>query len=473
MLGKTMFSDVDISPDEETVIGRADLDDLLIWRASDGVLLRKIVTSEMVSKLAAMPDNHSVAVGFKSGKITIYPFAVGTAPVTLFEHRGDFASISFSGDRRRMLTVSEDGLAAVWDSQSLLLISSFQTRVKNIAGGELDADGRRAYVVGEDGTVLVWRPDTNVVLRRVSVGDIPRPWRAVSLWDQDRILVVVGQTGIGHSVGISTLGGELSKISAAFHLSAPQALLNYARVQVSRPVPPAPADLSLGKEDEDADDCDRLAGHVYDPGKKAHGVIAGQIDGKLAEVACRKAIERKPHEARYHYQLGRALVREQHYDEALAEFRTSIAGGYSMAYLGRYALFQVGHDAATTDHQALDFLRAAFGQENGIAGYLLAEEYWLGKRVTEDKNEAMQLYLKAAMLGYPDAHLKLAEIYESGQIVPRDFERALYHQIAGVDHLEKLGLSNPSLSLRRASLARLVTPSAVLSAFGMPRGTLR
>ena len=56
------------------------------------------------------------------------------------------------------------------------------------------------------------------------------------------------------------------------------------------------------------DACDWEAGHPSDPDRVGPGVGSGDVDTERAIAACRHAIEREPNTARFHYQLGRALV---------------------------------------------------------------------------------------------------------------------------------------------------------------------
>jgi hypothetical protein len=58
------------------------------------------------------------------------------------------------------------------------------------------------------------------------------------------------------------------------------------------------------------DACDWEAGHPSDPDRVGPGVGSGNVDTARAIAACRDAVEREPDTARFHYQLGRALVYE-------------------------------------------------------------------------------------------------------------------------------------------------------------------
>jgi hypothetical protein len=56
------------------------------------------------------------------------------------------------------------------------------------------------------------------------------------------------------------------------------------------------------------DACDWEAGHPSDPDRVGPGIGSGDVNTERAIAACRRAVEREPENARFHYQLGRALV---------------------------------------------------------------------------------------------------------------------------------------------------------------------
>lgn len=56
------------------------------------------------------------------------------------------------------------------------------------------------------------------------------------------------------------------------------------------------------------DACDWEAGHPSDPDRIGPGIGSGDVNTARAIDACRRAVEREPDNARFHYQLGRAGV---------------------------------------------------------------------------------------------------------------------------------------------------------------------
>ncbi|MDX1516520.1 MAG: hypothetical protein R3288_06755 [Woeseiaceae bacterium] len=58
----------------------------------------------------------------------------------------------------------------------------------------------------------------------------------------------------------------------------------------------------------DVHDCDVAAAHPSDPAKVVDGVSSSEVVTHVAIPACRRAVADHPGVARFHYQLGRAIV---------------------------------------------------------------------------------------------------------------------------------------------------------------------
>jgi WD40 repeat protein/TPR repeat protein len=461
MDGKSAFSDVKVGSDDSVVVGLNDTDDLLIWRTADGMLVRTIKTPALVGAFAVTPDGDKLIATFTSGTLIgttiVYAMNDGAEIKRISVHTAKVNDIEFSKNGKRMLTTSIDGLAVVWDLDTLTVVSTLQTETRGIWGGELDDAGKRAFVGGDDGTMMVWRPDTKVILLRAGLGDID-PMRVSLNWEKGHMLIL-GASGIGEEIGFETLSDRLAGTSDAS--AARQMTLAYARVVAAGRIETVPSEQSTGKEADGADDCDRLAAQPFDPAKKASGLPAEKIDVVAAEAACRKAIEGAPREPRFWYQLGRVLYKEKRDAEAIGAFLRAIDKQYGMAKVALYTAYDENRAPGRTDQDALRLLREALDQGVAVAGELLANAYWSGQHVTADKEQAVQLYRRAAALGGPGALRKLSELYEAGEIVPRDENKALYYQILAADRREKLGLDDRDQIFRRSALARRSDPVAV------------
>jgi hypothetical protein len=77
---------------------------------------------------------------------------------------------------------------------------------------------------------------------------------------------------------------------------------------------------------------DELAAHPSDPDRMAKGVVMEDIIPRLALTACEQAVAAYPDEARFRYQLGRALEASGRQAEAFAAFEQAAGMGHRMAH---------------------------------------------------------------------------------------------------------------------------------------------
>ncbi|MFM2059057.1 MAG: hypothetical protein RLY71_3442 [Pseudomonadota bacterium] len=82
------------------------------------------------------------------------------------------------------------------------------------------------------------------------------------------------------------------------------------------------------------------------------------------------------------------------------------------------------HESANQFSQALRWLEKAADQGHARATNKLASMYDFGQGVTKDGSKAIQLYRKAAELGWPEAMWNLANIYGSGRYGETDMQQA-------------------------------------------------
>lgn len=91
----------------------------------------------------------------------------------------------------------------------------------------------------------------------------------------------------------------------------------------------------------DVHECDRQAAHPSDPDRVGDGRSSSEVVTHRAIPACREAQSMYPDEARFHYQLGRAIVywadaNDGDYGEGMRHLETAAAMNYTQA------LFVVG-----------------------------------------------------------------------------------------------------------------------------------
>lgn len=93
--------------------------------------------------------------------------------------------------------------------------------------------------------------------------------------------------------------------------------------------------------------CDIHAAHPDDIGKWAKGVTETELAPGPAIMFCEEAVNQYPNTARFHFQLGRSLMRAKRYREANEELETAAQLDYgpAWAYLGDVFQFGLGEQA--------------------------------------------------------------------------------------------------------------------------------
>ena len=133
----------------------------LVSESEDTLLLKNIPKgNDLVTALAFTPDSKKLAVGYFGNSAFIYDVgtegtAVGavSAPMT---HDGGIMDIRISGDKAKLLTVSLDQTARLWDASSGLPLSEPMRHQSYVIRGFFSEDGRRAISIATDGEAKVW-----------------------------------------------------------------------------------------------------------------------------------------------------------------------------------------------------------------------------------------------------------------------------------------------------------------------------
>jgi len=136
--------------------------------------------------------------------------------------------------------------------------------------------------------------------------------------------------------------------------------------------------------------CDALAANPADRSRPPDvpGVAYDELDPARAIPACEAAVEQRPRDARYQYQLGRALIKARHNDEALAYFRAAAKQGFAPAENGLGLNYQYGLGVASSARQAVEWFRRAAAQQYAPAQANLGIAYYHGRGVPRNPREA-------------------------------------------------------------------------------------
>lgn len=161
--------------------------------------------------------------------------------------------------------------------------------------------------------------------------------------------------------------------------------------------------------------CDALAASPIDDTRPngISGVATAKIDTAPAIEACELASTGGVDEARYTYQLGRALHMAERLGQAQTAYEKSAEAGHALARNNLGALLvQVGRPE---DHaRAVELYRKAAEQGVGIAMRNLANAYKKGEIVQANPSLSLTWYKRAAEQGDIDSIFELAQILARG-----------------------------------------------------------
>jgi hypothetical protein len=178
-------------------------------------------------------------------------------------------------------------------------------------------------------------------------------------------------------------------------------LLIRAVVPTQVPVPQPPP----------ADECDRLGQppqtQLLRIPTYAEGVEFDLMDGAAARVACERAAQRWPEEARFAFQLGRAFARLGQNAGAVRLYRQAADRGYVPAISNLGIMYRDAAGVSRDIPEAVRLFRVAADQEYGPSQYYLGAMYENGTGVERDLAEAVRLYRLSAQQGRPLAQAAL------------------------------------------------------------------
>ena len=183
---------------------------------------------------------------------------------------------------------------------------------------------------------------------------------------------------------------------------------------------PDPADA----EDPDKPTkCDELAAHPDDPTRLRDTGVSFEVLEQHVESAitsCRQAVAAEPDNARFTFQLARALDAAEEYREALKLYVVAAERGHAGALNNIGVTYARGAGVARDDEEAVRWFRK--GAEKGYAPAMsnLGVAYEQGQGVARDYEEAVRWFRKCAEKGYALAMFRLAKLYNAGKGVARD-----------------------------------------------------
>lgn len=173
-------------------------------------------------------------------------------------------------------------------------------------------------------------------------------------------------------------------------------------------------------------DCDLYAASDPGPDPRIVRVPFEKVDPKLAVPACQDAARLYPDSVRTQQELGRAYLKAESYDAALAQFRLAVKGGSPAAMNSLGYMYSQGFGVTADLAEAIRWYRSSAEQGFAFAERGLSSRYERGDGVPKDYGLALQWGLKAAEQGLPDVQDEIACFYAQGLGTSPDMAKANY-----------------------------------------------
>ena len=157
-------------------------------------------------------------------------------------------------------------------------------------------------------------------------------------------------------------------------------------------------------------ECDRVAAHPEDNERVSPGVQWRDLEPSATVTACREAIAAYPRTRRFHYQLGRGLLKAGQYEAAIEIFGPLADHGYAMAQFALGNLYAGGRGTAKNYETAVAWYRKAAEQGNAPGQNNLGVMYLRGYGVKRDFAQAIEWYTQAAENGFVLAQTNLVDL---------------------------------------------------------------
>lgn len=155
--------------------------------------------------------------------------------------------------------------------------------------------------------------------------------------------------------------------------------------------------------------CEDAAGSQYEPGGVGHGVDFEAIDADAAIAACSAAVEANPESVGDQAWLARAYMKAGRYSDAVPLARAGTDAHNVLAQTLYGDLLVLGRGVHRDTEAALELYKSA-AEEFPLAAFTLGRIYQEGEIVAADKDKAIEWYRKAYESGVEGADQRLAEL---------------------------------------------------------------
>ena len=235
----------------------------------------------------------------------------------------------------------------------------------------------------------------------------------------------------------SLMADEVDKLRYEPQIGTVQPLIVGVEITADN-TPSKPATMKLSPS---VDPCDQKAGEPLDLQGVVPGLLPNEI-GAGAVEACRAAVKAYPDVARFHYELGRALLAAGKVDEAKKAIQDAADKGHVRAVFELGYIASSGIGTAVDPAKANSFYAKASDKGDPYGMTAWGRALFNGLGVQRDTGKGLDLLLKAAALGHTYAMNDLAAIFTEGRNgVPADSARAVAFLKAGVERQDMYSMN--------------------------------
>lgn len=170
-------TDVQFSPEGETLYSGGDLNVIGIWDGKSGQI-RGVLSGGVGAPncIAISGDGRTLATAGNDRQITLWDLSSpAPVPIELGKHRAYVLCLAFSPDGSTLISGSEDGYVNLWDvaGRRSKLPEPLRRHTGAVTGAAFSPRGSQVTTIGGDGSIKVWNPDTaEVTLQQGHPGQV-------------------------------------------------------------------------------------------------------------------------------------------------------------------------------------------------------------------------------------------------------------------------------------------------------------
>jgi WD40 repeat protein/tetratricopeptide (TPR) repeat protein len=452
------------SPDGARIVTASFDKTACIWDARNATQL--IILSGHQGRVldaAYSPDGTRIVTASFDKTARIWDARTGTQLTVLSGHGDSIGSAAYSPDGARIVTASNDQTARIWDARSGAQLAVLSGHDDSVISAAFSPDGTRIVTASRDKTARVWSVRTGAQIAVlsghndlvVSAAYSPDGARIVTasrdrtarIWDArtgEQLAVLSGHADYLHSAAYSPDGTRI--VTASFdktariwdaHVPADLAaqiiwaasavtdpLLDGDRKQLGLP-PDSRPKMAWSNE---ASDCDRAAASIYDPERRAPGVLPENVAVDVAGSACSAETAKSEHAARADYEMGRTLIAKGDANGARRQFERAMTRHYRAAGIDLADLLVDASIGKPDLGRAVSLYEQAWADGVSIAAFRLGRLFEFGVQSSDaaagafnaDPSKAWAWFQQGADSGEPNALARFAERDEINALAQPD-----------------------------------------------------